>query len=571
MAAVVLFPVNIEYDDAVHRPALVARISNVHPGMHFWGIEDEVQTQPNGVQVGNAVLVSAEKLASSPYFQAEKLTLDPASKSKPADIEFLARREGKRLIEFDGTTALIAKLDIHTELIRDRFAELLKCEPWDIGLLVIWKYDSALEIGRINKVIVNRAPSKSIDAEKRAAVWESLLAVIPGSSNGWTIAEDSTTGRVSISFGVAPYIPPRFEEIDLLPTTLSPDNWWLIPVGVDAGGEIVNLNLKAGPHSLIVGGSGSGKSVMTRTITTAALAKGFDVVIIDPVKFAAGLKAFEPFSLGIYKSGLEEASNVMNKVYDEVRRRVEIIDRYDAEIWTEIPEVDRPKPIMLIIDEFASLVMPDAKTAAPKGSDIYAEWEAESLAKANIKSIAGKIALQARSAGVHLVIVTQRADTEFIPGAIRENLGTSIHLIPPTDPPSSQSLTMVFGSRSGAANEEIDKYNDGVSAGLAVAMVEGGALKAFRVGIIEKEDVAPYLQSISAPLRGSILEGIDSAPSASVEVRNERGRVVYPGPDQSVFNIWDAANSSAPQQPMAFDLPSTDQTTTQPDIFSDGD
>lgn len=353
--------------------------------------------------------------------------------------------------------------------------------------------------GVLDRVIITRA-DQPMDRMKALAYWMEVARTVVGHS-GWTVEMDDRTGRVELISGKVRRLPRIVPGKSVLPQEIDTKDWSSFAVGLNSVGDEVRIDLQAGPHTLVVGGTGSGKSVALRAIILNALSKGFEVVIIDPSKQAAGLLGIRPWTKGIFIKDVEEAASALAAVYKEVRRRVDMITAVSGENWMDLPE-GTVKPILVLVDEFSTLVTPDEKPPGLKQDDeLMVEWAADAGARAKVRSFVGRIAKEARSAGVHLVISTQRPDAKDIGGNVRENLGTIIQLVVPSRPPSPEALRMVFPAEcQPEALEEIQLLNDGRSKGFALAYLEGGGVQGFRVGLVEKDDMAGYAEEMGIPL-----------------------------------------------------------------------
>ncbi|MFI7490312.1 type VII secretion protein EccCb [Micromonospora echinaurantiaca] len=192
-------------------------------------------------------------------------------------------------------------------------------------------------------------------------------------------------------------------------TPLGPD-YLRVPIGVDDGGAPVLLDLKEsaqdgmGPHGLLVGATGSGKSELLRTIVVALAARhssaDLNLVLID-FKGGATFSSLE---------GLPHTSAVITNLADqlplvertrealagELVRRQELlrsagnyVSRLDYERARDAGAPLAPLPSLLIIcDEFSELL-----AAQPDFIDLFV--------------MIGRLG---RSLGVHLLLATQRLE-----------------------------------------------------------------------------------------------------------------------------------------------------------------
>lgn len=196
-----------------------------------------------------------------------------------------------------------------------------------------------------------------------------------------------------------------------------------IAFGVNALGEQVFFDIEDSPHLLILGSSGAGKSVTMRTILFGAILNGFDVVVIDPTKGGLDFAFAKPWSISPFGEEVYGAASIIRAVYGEVEKRKALNKKHGATKIDELPAEVRPHRIMVMIDEFTSLL--GSSPVPPKSDDPEVaaardEVIAENGARAQVGTMAGKIAREARSVGVHLVLGTQKLTAktlDSIPGA----------------------------------------------------------------------------------------------------------------------------------------------------------
>jgi S-DNA-T family DNA segregation ATPase FtsK/SpoIIIE len=200
-----------------------------------------------------------------------------------------------------------------------------------------------------------------------------------------------------------------------------------VPVGVGSTGTAVMLDLKEsahggmGPHGLIVGATGSGKSEMLRTLLTSL------VIGHPPERLALMLVDFKggatfapmhglPHIAGMV-TNIEDDLNLVDRMrdalYGEMRRRQEILraagNLPNVSAYQSLRDAGEPlEPLphlLVIIDEFSELL-----TAKPDFAELFVAI--------------GRIG---RSIGVHLLLATQRLEMGKIRG-LESNLSYRISL-----------------------------------------------------------------------------------------------------------------------------------------------
>jgi S-DNA-T family DNA segregation ATPase FtsK/SpoIIIE len=210
-------------------------------------------------------------------------------------------------------------------------------------------------------------------------------------------------------------------------TAIEPERLWQhpdreellrTPIGVGEDGSPIVLDVKEaaeggmGPHGLIVGATGSGKSELLRTLVTGLAVRhspeDLAFVLVDYKGGATFSEAAQlPHVAGMI-TNLERDLTLVDRMHDalfgELERRQRILqdagnfDRArDYQIFrAEHPENDLPPlpSLLLIIDEFGELL-----TSRPDFLDLFVS-----------------IGRTGRSLGVHLLLATQRLDEGRIRG-----------------------------------------------------------------------------------------------------------------------------------------------------------
>ena len=204
-----------------------------------------------------------------------------------------------------------------------------------------------------------------------------------------------------------------------------------IPWGTGVDGRPVTWGVGDTAHALVLGITGTGKSVTLLAAVYTSLLAGWDVIVVDPVKGGADFAPLRPWLRGLGGQTVARADAMMKAVWAEVRRRKELAAARGVPGVDGLPDGQRPPHVLVVVDEFTSLMLVEAvrrvRTADP---DVLAEWEQaerENARRASIGSLTARIAREARSSGVHLVLGTQvlKADTiGRIPGGdLKNNLG----------------------------------------------------------------------------------------------------------------------------------------------------
>jgi S-DNA-T family DNA segregation ATPase FtsK/SpoIIIE len=190
-----------------------------------------------------------------------------------------------------------------------------------------------------------------------------------------------------------------------------------IPIGTDPAGAAVHLDLREpaagghGPHGLVIGATGSGKSELLRTLVTGlALAHAPEEVNLLLVDFKGGATfaglAGLPHTSGLITNLAEDLALVdrmQEALTGELTRRQELLrsaGRSSArEMAGELPT------LVVVVDEFTELL-----AARPDLAELFAG-----------------IGRVGRSLGVHLLLASQRLDEGRLRG-LESHLGYRIAL-----------------------------------------------------------------------------------------------------------------------------------------------
>jgi|GEM_PF-1383568 len=410
------------------------------------------------------------------------------------------QRLGLTLATFDpvGRTATAVRAELYeVASLRPAAARALGCagEPWRVDVRSRWvpgRLDAVTVAARDSGVDVSRAPG--------------LLAELPAYRGVYEVTESRFARTVTFAWRPRPELPETVALEGLLPDRLAPDGWHSLPLGVDPDGATVGIDLLAGPHTLVVGPTGSGKTVALVTLVAGALARGHELVVVDPTKGGLDFLALRPWCAA-WADTLEGARDVLKAVYAEVGRRKAVLQREGEVKWSDLPasvrEAERIRPLTVLVDEASSLfIAPDTKVtnALPKESEEREELVEQAAAKALVKLLVGKLAREARFVGIHLQVATQRPDADILGGELRSNLTSAVQLTKPGAVPSTSALGMVFSAEQvPEAVRVLGELDDGSSRGLAAVAAEGGTVQGLRVGYAPMREVAELLVARGVP------------------------------------------------------------------------
>ena len=189
-----------------------------------------------------------------------------------------------------------------------------------------------------------------------------------------------------------------------------------IPLGTLPSGRTETVDFKNDPHMVIVGGSGGGKSVAAQAIMFGALKTGGQVVVVDVQKQAADFRFATDYCASVCTT-IAEARSALEAVYEEIKRRAKLNAAHGVGSSRDLP--DPPPSMYVFVDEFMGLITaPRPSTVKEIDPDLEAarlEQQANYEAKRRIAFLTGRVAAEARSADVHLVLMTQKLVSKTLP------------------------------------------------------------------------------------------------------------------------------------------------------------
>lgn len=188
------------------------------------------------------------------------------------------------------------------------------------------------------------------------------------------------------------------------------------------------------PHMLFAGMSNSGKSSTLMQLMTGFLLQGAEVYTADPSKFGADFEFARDY-MPVLTGDLYETAGMLRYLYAEVTERKKLNAEHKVGNVFELPDEVRPRRIVVFIDEFTSLINPEKVPAKPPTNPEAAKAHelkvAANDARATIGDLIGRLGREARSAGLTLVLATQKLTADMldsIGGAtdLKTNMGRAL-------------------------------------------------------------------------------------------------------------------------------------------------
>jgi S-DNA-T family DNA segregation ATPase FtsK/SpoIIIE len=195
-----------------------------------------------------------------------------------------------------------------------------------------------------------------------------------------------------------------------------PDSYKLpVWIGTDVAGQPYFFDLSDTPHLFVAGTTGSGKSVCLHAIIISLLERmattpqRIQFALIDPkeVEFSVYKSLPNLFMGKVFGNNDADVITLLQQLVEEMNTRNALFQRIEV---TNIDEAlhkgERLPRIVVVIEELADLV----------------------LSAKNIQADIIRLAQKARSAGIHLILATQRPDSQIFSGLLRSNIPSRIAL-----------------------------------------------------------------------------------------------------------------------------------------------
>ncbi len=208
-----------------------------------------------------------------------------------------------------------------------------------------------------------------------------------------------------------------------------------LALGKAIDGEAVVCDLAKMPHLLVAGTTGSGKSVAINAMIVSLLYKAeptdLRLIMIDPKMLELKIYDQIPHLLAPVITDMKKAARSLQWCVTEMERRYAVMSKlgvrnlsgYNRQVedeggslkdplfegtgeeGEEVPTLGRLPHVVVVIDEFADMIMTVGKA---------------------VEDYIIRLAQKARAAGIHLILATQRPTRDVITGLIKSNIPSRI-------------------------------------------------------------------------------------------------------------------------------------------------
>jgi hypothetical protein len=295
------------------------------------------------------------------------------------------------------------RLEMVQVRVEDKVRALVKTDK----AAVRFQWGEADAVGPLAFTVLYPSSFPDESPDQRQALVDGVNSKAPGRWKGtWN------TEQNAVLFERRPPMP----EMVRLPVRQSRDTY-RIPFGVDEGSKHQQAvwDMKISPHALVVGSTGSGKTITLRSMILAALQVGFVVPSVDPKRTELiGLRGHP--GVPVVATDTRDMVVLVELMYEEMERRYAAVEAGEAR------EKDY-EPLLFPIDELHDWIEKVQEFHEARGG----RGQAPVIRK--FRSM-GRLGRKAR---VHLLMGIQRPDADIVGGAARANIKFRVAMGPLDD------------------------------------------------------------------------------------------------------------------------------------------
>lgn len=356
------------------------------------------------------------------------------------------------------------------------------------------------EIMMPSGIPVKRVLNYSADLKMRLASKEEVRieAPIPGKN----LVGVEVANRVKVTVGLKEVLE-GMQGQNIKPNALQ------FVLGKDLVGNSISDNLAKGPHYLVAGATGSGKSVCLNVMLVSLIMRyspeELRIILVDPKQVE-----FRPYE--------HLPHLMMDEIITEPKKALAMLSWAQQEMERRYSVFRDCKEMVVDIDAYNSIVASDTVAKMPRIVIVIDELaDLMETCKKDLESRIQAIAQKARSAGIHLVLATQRPSVNIITGTIKANLPSRIafKVMNFTD---SQTILGEQGAEKLLGNGDMLYKNSSMP---SVERYQGAYISSREVNnivsYIKEKNTAYFDDELKEFIDKSVNNDQDSTPSSSME------------------------------------------------------
>lgn len=264
----------------------------------------------------------------------------------------------------------------------------------------------------IKTIGVSGLPSAKLSiGSRRSGVERVIAATLPGRLKAvWDLQHSSVEFKRRIPLPTM-VRPPEEHSPLALDHKVYTD--FKVPLAVAEEDELLEWWPAVQAHLMVVGGTGSGKTVLLHGVTQRVTQAGWRTWIVDGKRIEfIGFRGWPNVEL------------VTARVEHQVRAILaahELMEERYSQVEVGQASLADFEPLLLVIDELTTFLKRTErwwKKVKPKGAPV----------KPPILELIADIARLGRSAKIHMIVGLQRPDVEFVGGEMRDNFGARVSM-----------------------------------------------------------------------------------------------------------------------------------------------
>lgn len=186
-----------------------------------------------------------------------------------------------------------------------------------------------------------------------------------------------------------------------------------VPLAVAEEDELLEWWVAVQAHLMVVGGTGSGKTVLLHGVTQRLTQAGWRTWIVDGKRIEfIGFRGWP--NVELVAARVEHQVRAILAAHELMEERYSLVEVGQASLADF-------EPLLLVIDELTTFLKRTErwwKKVKPKGAPV----------KPPILELIADIARLGRSAKIHMIVGLQRPDVEFVGGEMRDNFGARVSM-----------------------------------------------------------------------------------------------------------------------------------------------